>query len=173
KADLLNSQSGNYQYLNDTAGLIQVTDYAGSTTATSTTAGNVAGYQQDTKVQQGELGTAILQDATQYFTQTAGGVTVDPVANHSVYRNTDGTGAETTSYAYTWFPSTVQVQSVAVSLPVIASGQNGPGSADTSTTFNDLYGRPIWTKDADGFLNYTQYDQATGAMVKSIADVDT
>jgi hypothetical protein len=39
--------------------------------------------------------------------------------------------------------------------------------------FNDAYGRPIWTMDAAGFIGYTQYDDATGAVVKTIADVDT
>src|SRR5205085_1440289 len=32
---------------------------------------------------------------------------------------------------------------------------------------------PIWTKDPDGFLAYAAYDPATGAVVKSIADVNT
>ena len=40
-------------------------------------------------------------------------------------------------------------------------------------TVNDRYGRTIWTKDAGGFLNYTAYDPGTGAVVKTISDVDT
>src|SRR5262249_42854470 len=36
RPDLLNNQSGNYQYLRDSSGLIGVIDYASSTTATST-----------------------------------------------------------------------------------------------------------------------------------------
>ena len=42
-----------------------------------------------------------------------------------------------------------------------------------TTTFFDTYGRPVWQKDADGFLSYTGYDPATGAVVKAISDVDT
>src|SRR5262249_17932253 len=94
-ADLLNNQNGNYQYLNDSSGLIENTTYSTSTTATETTAGGVAGYMQNTSVQYGELGTAILQSSMQYYQHTGGGLTVDPVATSTVYRNTDGTGAET------------------------------------------------------------------------------
>jgi hypothetical protein len=60
-----------------------------------------------------------------------------------------------------------------VSKPVISSSQNGPGSADSEVTFFDIYGRPNWHKDADGFINYTEYDQATGAVDKTITDVNT
>ena len=56
---------------------------------------------------------------------------------------------------------------------MISSGENGPGSADVTTTVLDAYGRPIWEKDADGFLTYTAYDGASGAVVKSITDVNT
>jgi RHS repeat-associated protein len=173
KADLLNSQSGNYQYMSDNSGLVEVTDYGTSTTATSSSAGDVLGYYKDTKLQQGELGSPMLQRTDQYFSQTANGVTVYPMATRTVYRNTDGTSAETTSFSYTWFAGTVQQQSVAVSLPVVSAAQNGPGTADVQTTFFDTYARPIWTKDGDGFINYTAYDPATSGITKKIVDVDT
>jgi YD repeat-containing protein len=173
RPDLLNNQSGNYQYLSDNAGLVETASYYTSTTAGETTAGGVAGYVSQTALQQGELGTSVLQSQTQYFQHTGGGATVNPVATQTVYRNTNGTGAETTSYSYTWFTNTVQMQSLTVSLPVVGSSQNGPGTADTQTTFYDAYGRPVWFKDADGFIGYTAYDQASGAVVKTIADVDT
>ena len=41
----------------------------------------------------------ILLSSEQYFSQTALGATVYPVATQTAYRNTDGTGAETTSYS--------------------------------------------------------------------------
>src|SRR5262249_55489705 len=146
----LNSVAGNYQFMADNAGLVETFVYGASTTATSGSAGNVLGYLQDTNIQRGELGTAVKQSNQQYFAQT-GASTIYPVANRSVYRNTDGTGAETTSNSYTWFTGTTQMQSVTVSLPVISSAQNGPGTADTQVAFFDTYGRPIWTKDGDGF----------------------
>jgi RHS repeat-associated protein len=100
-------------------------------------------------------------------------VTFYPVANKTVYRNTDGTGAETTQYAYTWFPGTARGQSKTVTKPVVSAAQNGPGTPDVETTVYNPYGMPIWTRDGDGFINYTQYDAGTGAVVKTIADVDT
>jgi hypothetical protein len=172
-ADLLHNVSGSYQYLNNTSGLITLYDFYASTTATETTAGGVTGYAQDVKLEQGQQGTPILQETMQYFAHTAGGATVDPLATDTVYRNTNGTGAETTSYAYTWFTGTTQMQSETVTAPVVSAAQNGPGTADVTTAVFDVYGRTIWTKDADGFITYTAYDLATGAVVKTINDVNT
>src|SRR5262249_17907770 len=157
----------------DSAGLIVVTDYGTSTTATSSTLGDVTGFRKDVKVQQGETGTAILQSARQYFTHNNSGATVAIVGSTTAYRNPDGTGGETPSFSFTWFSGTNMVESATVSLPTISSGQNGPGSADTETEFFDTYGRPIWFKDGDGFLTYVAYDQPTGAVAKTITDVDT
>jgi RHS repeat-associated protein len=51
--------------------------------------------------------------------------------------------------------------------------QNGSGVAAAVTTVLDQWGRPIWQKDEAGFLTYIEYDLATGAVVKTIEDVDT
>ena len=32
------------------------------------------------------------------------------------------------------------------------------------------YGRPIWKKDADGYIHYTEYDADTGAVIRQIQD---
>jgi RHS repeat-associated protein len=133
----------------------------------------VAGYLSATAVQEGKLGASVPQSAVQYFMRSAGGATIYPVATQTVYRNTDGTGAETTSYAYSWFPNTVAVQMITVTAPTITTAENGPGVADTETLVFDPYGQLIWTKDADGFLTYTAYDIATGAVVETIDDVNT
>lgn len=172
-ADLLHMVSGNYQYLNDDSGLITTASFYSSTTATDSTAGGVAGYQESSSIQRGELGTSVLQNTAEYFLVTGGGATIAPVASSTVYRNDDGTGAETTSFSYTFFTGTTRMQSMTTTLPVVSSGQNGPGTADVSDTVFDQDGRVIWTRDADGFLNYFSYDEATGALVKTITDVDT
>src|SRR5262249_46612095 len=109
-ADLLHDQSGNFQYLSDSSGLVSTTEYYTSTTATSSTAGGVAGYLQRTNVKRGETGTAVPQESWQYVSRSAGGATVYPVATDTVYRNDDGTGGETTSFAYTWFSGTTQAE---------------------------------------------------------------
>jgi len=44
-------------------------------------------------------------------------------------------------------------------------------SGNVNTTFYDNYGRVVWTKNADGYVDYFAYDQGTGAVVKTIADV--
>jgi YD repeat-containing protein len=167
--------SGTYQYLRPASGLIELTDYG-----TSTGGGDVAGYLKDHQVQQGYDGTPILLDSTQYTGHTStgtadypSGLTVYPVAATTSYRNTNGTGGETTSTVYTWYPGTNQVQSSTESAPVISSEQDGPGTADVTSIYYDLDGRPTWAIDADGFLHYTAYDPATGAVVKSIVDVNT
>lgn len=172
-ADLLNNQNGTYQYLNSNNGLITLYDYYGSSTATETTPGGVAGYQQDTKIEQGQQGTPILQETLQYYTHTANGISVHPVATDTVYRNTDDTGAETTSYTYTFFSGTVRVQSMSTTLPVISAAQNGPGVADQTESIYDTYGRDIWDMNGDGYITYTAYDLGTGAVVESITDVNT
>src|SRR5262249_10355084 len=81
---------------------------------------------------------------------------------------------EQTSFSYTWFTGTAEMQSQTLTRPVITTGENGPGgtSADTEVTFFDTYARPIWHKDGDGFLRFISYDAATGAVGKTIADVN-
>ena len=90
-----------------------------------------------------------------------------------MYRNSDGTGAETTAYSYTWFWETVQEQSETTTLPVISTAENGSGTAETTATWYNIYGQPTWTMDADGTIDYAAYDPATGAVVKTITDVNT
>ncbi|HLJ96611.1 MAG TPA: IPT/TIG domain-containing protein, partial [Gemmataceae bacterium] len=99
--------------------------------------------------------------------------TVYPVATDTVYRNTDGTGAETTSYEYTWLAGSTRMESQIITKPVVSASQNGPGVAGTQATIYDSAGRPIWQRDGDGFLTYTAYDPATSAVIEKITDVDT
>jgi RHS repeat-associated protein len=172
-ADLLHNQSGNYQYLRDAQGLITTDSYYSSTTATSTTAGGVASYLYQSAIQRGETGTSVLQGTTDYISRTANSITVYPVADATVYRNDNGTGGQTTSYAWTWNTGSDRPASVTVTLPTVTTGQNGPGTATSTTQVFDTYGRLAWTKDAGGFINYFAYDDATGALVKTIQDVDT
>jgi len=172
-ADLMHNQSGNYQYLRDSQGLIATTSFYTSTTATSTTAGGVNGYQYQSHIQRGETGSAILQNTTDYFSRTDGTITIYPVANTTQYRATNGTGGQTSSYAYTWFSGTVQPESVTGTLPTVTTAQNGSNSANTSVTVSDARGRTIWAKDEAGYINNYQYDDVTGGTTKTIRDVDT
>jgi RHS repeat-associated protein len=187
--DLLHYQGppNGYQYLAPAAGKIMRWDYYTATTAGDPAqggqAGGVAGYLQDTQLQRGQTGTPVPQEAWQYFRHAVGSATDVPVATDTVYGLDHGTAADysdrdprTTRYAPTWFPGTVQEQSMTVTQPAIPTTQNGPGPGldqfDVQTTYNDTYGRPVWTKDGDGYIDYTAYDQATGAVTKTITDVD-
>ncbi|MBO0697189.1 MAG: RHS repeat protein [Zavarzinella sp.] len=174
KADLLDNQAGNYQFLRDSEGLIQTTSYYASTSPSisETTAGGVAGYLYQTAIQRGEAGASVLQGTTDYFKRTAGGITVYPPASQTQYRNTDGTGAQTTSFTYSFLSGAIQPQQITIALPAVTTAQNGSGTPDSSTVVKDDRGRPIWTKDQAGFLTYIQYDDVTGGISKTIRDVD-
>jgi hypothetical protein len=101
-ADLIDFD-GDSPYLANAGGLIDRYEYYSTSDATASTAGGVAGYQKSTSIQRGELGTPIVQQGLQYFARTGGGATVYPVATETRFRYEDGSGSQTTSYAYTWY----------------------------------------------------------------------
>jgi hypothetical protein len=153
-ADLMNFVNGTTIYLSNTSGVINLHDYdETATTATSTTPGDVLGYAKDDKVQVGQSGTPVLVDSTQYIAHTANGMTVYPQATSTVYRNTDGTGAETTSDSYTWISGTNEVQSDTTTAPAISAAQNGPGSGTAVFLGTDTTTQGTWigTYGSDGY----------------------
>lgn len=154
---------GTYSYLRDNEGLITDFTYYATTTADSDTPGGAAGYLESVSIRQGETGAAISQGEQTYLSRTAGDTTIYVPAEKTVYANEDGTGAQTTEFAYTFFTDTVQVESITTTDP----------SAAETTVYFDALGRPVWNKDQEGYINYVAYDQKTGAVVKSITDVDT
>ena len=171
--DLLVNQNGSYQYLSNQLGPDRADRLLHPDHGHGHHAGGAAGYFEDSKVQVGQLGTPVLQETQQYYAVSGSGTTVYPQAAVTVYRNSDGTGAETTAYSYTWFSGTVQEQSVTTTLPVISTAENGSGTAHTTAAWYNIYGQPTWSMDADGYIDYAAYDPATGAVVKTIADVNT
>ncbi|MCZ2341705.1 MAG: hypothetical protein LC104_07900 [Bacteroidales bacterium] len=154
------------------AGLIDLTDYYTITTATPTTPGGAAGYVQFQKVQEGTAGTPVTIAETMYFERTAAGATIYPVAESTTFRHDDGTGAITTSYAYTWFADTAQIEQRTTTLPVVPVDQNGTGAADTITEIYDDDGYLVWQRDPRGFITYRAYNLPTGAVVQEIRDVN-
>jgi RHS repeat-associated protein len=170
RADLMNGQTGSYVYLNNNSGLLTQTDYYMTTTATSTTEGGVTGYKQDVMLLNGQSATGILQNTRTYFVQTAGNITIYPLAGDKVYSNTDGTGLESTNYTYTFFTNSTQPSEVDVTSPNIPTAQNGPGVRDVNSSFFDTLGRVTGTTDADGFKTSTTYDDGTSAVTQSIKD---
>ena|GEM_PF-2414997 len=171
--DLLQLNSnGTYQYLNFT-GLIEDIDYWYFSPAGQVTSGAEAGYVRDTAIQQGQSGSPIYQTYTEYSPRSVGNFTIYVPASDTLYRTSANTGWETTDYTYTWYPNTLQPQSIQVTLPVIGAAQNGPGVADTETSVFDVYGNEVWHRDGDNYLSYTSYDPVTGAVLKTIDDVNT
>ena len=166
-ADLLHSVSGNYQYLNGSSGLINLTDYYASTGN-----GGVAGYYEDSQVEQGETGTPILQRKTAYTSHSNGSVSIHPVSSDTVYRNADGSGGQSTDYQYnTWFSGTNQPQVVLVTSPVVTTSENGPGASFGSLYTYDQYANLISSEDeATGSTTTTSYDIASGAVTQRVVD---
>lgn len=173
-ADLVNYNSGTNtaQYLADSAGIIEILEYGASTTATTSVAGNVAGYLKSTSIQNGDGGTPILQSERTYIVRTGGSNTIYPVASETRYENTNGTGAQTTTYTYTWHGSTTQMLTRTVTLPTVSASENGSGSGVTEVTYFDTNGRAIWVVDGDGYITFNEYDTATGALVRQIRDAN-
>jgi RHS repeat-associated protein len=166
-------------------GLIDVTEYAATTTATETTAGDVVGYEKARKVKNGIGGSATLVTLreTKYFAHaTDDGTTqgtVYPVARETVYRETGGTGAIHTNYTYDWFDTIAgaeksgQVLQRTTTLPAIPTLQNGSNVSNMRVERYSDRGELIWIKDERNFMTYNAYDSAKGTLVKTIVDVNT
>ena len=161
--------------LNASDGLFQVNEYYPNSDPTA------PGYLKATYVRKGESGTDIQQDEYSYVSHAGSdgrvsillaGSTVYPDA---VAGNAHAETAATTSYAYTWYDNdtSVQMRSEVVTNPIVIAGNNGSGDPTSETTWFDKQGRPFWSRDAAGYLSYTEYDVITGAVTRSVADVDT
>ena len=173
-ADLLNGASGNFQYVSDASGLIEVTNYGTATTATATTPGAVDRLVESTAVRRGEFGTPLIQEAFTYVVQSSAGFGSLPVvASRTTYPNATTAGGQTTTVVSTFAPGTTRIVSQRTTLPVVATAQNGSGTAAVVEAVFDAAGREIWSRDGDGFLRYTEYDPGTGAITKTIVDVNT
>lgn len=107
-----------------------------------TSSGGGAGYVENKWVSEGDSGTILVKHFT-YTSETVGAVTIYPVATETVYRNTNSTGDITTSYSYTYYSGTVQIQEMTTTLPVVSTGQNGSGTANSSKVYFDAWNRPI------------------------------
>ena len=154
--------------LHANSGLIRLKDYY-----TTTGSGAAPGYLWREKMQQGSGGAPVLLLAYTYTSVTAGGSTVYPPASVTTYRNSDGTGSITTTFAYAYYSGTTQVQQKATTLPVVSAAQNGSGTAATTSEYFDSFGQTTWKMDERGFLTAMIYDVPTGALVQRIDDVNT
>ena len=166
--------------LNSSSGLINTWTYYSSTTATTMAAGGVAGYLQNTYVQQGSSGTPVLQSTTTYIKHLdSNSNAVFDVAASTAYTTTTATspasaGAETTTYTYTFYSGTNQIEDETTTMPAVTDQDSGHTSvANATIAIFDAFGRDVWYQDADGNIDYTAYDQATSAVVETIQDVSS
>jgi hypothetical protein len=167
------SSTETYENIFPNTGLISTIIY-GNTTTASTTPEDVLGYIKSQAVQQGYAGAPIVTESQQYIAQTnaGSGATIYPIATSTDYQNDDGTGAEMTTYNYTWSGDSYAMTGMTVSSPVISASQNGSDAADVTQTLYDSFGWPVWTTDPNGAISYTSYNVASGAVTKQIQDVN-
>jgi len=126
------------------------------------------------KVKKGRTGTAYYVNATDY----GDGTNDKPIwAVTGRYRyptaTTTRTAGKKTSYTYTfWDAGDTQLQSVTVTEPSIATGQNGSGTATTRSSHYDKLGRLRWTKDGETYVNYYSYHADLGTFSYAGIDVN-
>lgn len=86
---------------------------------------------------------------------------------------TSPTGGAVKTFAYTWHGSSTAPASITVTQPVVSVAKNGSGTATVHADHYDLYGRLTWRRNGEGVITYTAYDPLSGAISRSIIDVDT
>lgn len=162
--------------LNSGSGLIYNYEYASSTNPGT---GAVKGYPTAKLIKQGSSGTPQKASKITWATQTRGDVAIHKPAAKLTYTDSqDDEDASTYQYSYTYYQDalgnpTFQVKQKITTLPVIPGAQNGDDETYTITELFDEYGRRTWRKDERGYISRWQYVLETGALLRSVADVDT
>ncbi len=177
KLDLLNSVSGNYQYMSDSTGLVYVYDYGTSTTATTTTAGDALGYSKFTYCKQGELGTLVKKTLTEYIKRTGDAGDTFPLARVTAYRDTGATQPIVTNFSYNWQGTTNLMLSRLTLYPAVPTNQNGYATpaSDQEEAYFDVYGRMEWHRQGpndDGTVDYFERDPASGSVIRHVVDAN-
>ncbi|MDB5334827.1 MAG: repeat-associated core domain protein [Planctomycetaceae bacterium] len=199
KADLLNLVDGNYQYLRDYDGLIDLYTYH-----------QPSGYKSAEMIRHGEKGDCFKLREYEYVpccesssssssssapsSSSPGGdcrwflskLTVYPEdglsdgSSSSSSSSSSGSGCINdntrtiiTTYSYTFWSGTCAIQQKTTTLPVIPIEQNGSGIAATRREYFDILGNNTWIMDERGFLTRNTFDIAKGGIIQTIVDVDT
>jgi YD repeat-containing protein len=172
--DLLNFSGSSYQYLQNSSGLLTLFTYGTGTTATPFVLGDVAGMLKTVQIKKGQTATAITLRSLLYTARTTVSPAFYSVGQETVYPD-DTTTATTivTSYAYTYYSGTNEVQQKTTTLPAISSGQHGSGTSATRKEYYDTFGRLTWQMDERGFITYFRTDARTGWLLKRVDDVNT
>ena len=173
------------------SGLIYVSEYSTSTTAQEyptdgshpASGGDVKGYLRRSGVQNGSASDPIWQSERTYVQKTTNGITNYYTYESTLYEDEDRHEDEsvaqplTTTTRYEFFTapevSGPMVKVIETLRPIVSAAENGSGLEEIDAVAFDIYGRTVWSRDADGFLTYTEYDEATSSVIKHISDVDT
>lgn len=129
------------------------------------------GYLSSTAVKNGTQGTPVKQSEFDYVSQPNSPGWL--IKSSTEYRSAHDPAK--TSFDYGFYSGTGQVQTITTTLPDITSDQNGNNTATSHTqqqTYLDSFGRPVWTKDGEGYVNFVDYDDATGAVTETVVDAD-
>jgi uncharacterized delta-60 repeat protein/RHS repeat-associated protein len=147
----------------------------------------LVGYPYKTYVQWGDsVSTKVLLTKQTYNDGPIEDDGVYFVAESTSYTGGDGDDPVVTSYNYvSWCQdendqNTNQVKELVTKLPQVKYTQNGvdtdsghPSDNYQSTQIFDSNGQVIWEKDANGSINYYEYESVSGTATKIIIDVDT
>ena len=174
KSDLLDEQSGNYQYMRDSDGFIDVMTYDSD-----------SGYISVNKIKKGEFGTEIKLREHEYTTccievpaasssssssssstsssSGCGGPARYLKSKETVYpSDTDQTKKLITTYSYIFYSGSCATKQLTTTLPVVGTDQNGSGIAATRKDYFDTFGNLLWSMDERGFITRFKYDIVSG-----------
>ncbi|MFO1458227.1 MAG: RHS repeat-associated core domain-containing protein [Verrucomicrobiota bacterium] len=158
--------------LNTSTGLIRLKEYY---TSTDLANGAVDNYLRYEKIKKGSSGSEIKVREYKYTSRSNGSKTIYPIWKDIVYNNDAGGGTDPaeTTYDYTFFTGSLQIEQKTTTWPAITTAQNGSNTGNTKVERYDQYGNLIWVKDERGFLTRFKYDTASGGLLQRIDDVAT
>jgi hypothetical protein len=175
-SDLLDydSLTGKYAFLRDHEGLITLFEID-----------PCSGYVARESCQAGQLGTPILLREFEFTPVESGSSSASsssgcPVgvawvtARETLYPSAEDPDQKIiTTYDYTFYAGTSQIQQRITTLPAIPLEQNGTGVSATTRDYHDEYGNLTWTMNERGYITRMMFDIPTGALIQRIQDVDT
>ena len=129
------------------------------------------GGYKDEWVQEGRLGTPVLQRSRTYVERAVSGApSIWLPETETVFLNDAGTETAVTSFAYTWHGSTYQPATRTTTQPMVPSSQNGPGTFGVVVESYNTCGLRTGVTDQSGMVTAFEYDLVTGGMTKKTED---
>ena len=163
--------------LRPSAGLIEEWSYYD---ADDDPSGAAKGFRESAGFRQGTSGTLMTTNKWTYDTQTVGSFKLRRVRAALTFpvAGVPDSSAPVTHYERSYFNDasgdpTLQVLEVITTPPVIPVAQNGTNATEPSSQVFDEQGRVVWERNPRGFISFRAYDEATGALIVLVNDVNT